>query len=181
MRPAHVVPDIHVDTLGGEVLEAVELALSSRIHEGRAAAAPHAVSGGGEGGAAGAAGGEGGGRGADGCGGGWRGGAHLVCGIHVHPHLDEALEGGEVAIPRRLAKSLLRLRAQLSALSASQEQGGEARACMGRRIPLAEWAPTPSWLRRAPYCNSFEWTDVETATEALQPVPFTSGGGCYCT
>ena len=55
-------------------------------------------------------------------GGGWRGGAHLVHGIHVHPLLHEALEGGEVALRRRLAKILL-LRAQPSALSASQEQG----------------------------------------------------------
>ena len=86
------------------------------------------VSGGGEGGAAGAAGGEGGGRGAEGAGGGSRGVAHAVCGLKVHPLLHEALEGGEVAIPRRLAKSLLRLRAQPSALSASQEQGSEARA-----------------------------------------------------
>ena len=55
--------------------------------------------------------------------GGGRGGAHLVCGIHVHPLLHEALEGGEVALLRRIAKSLLRLRAQPSALSASQEPG----------------------------------------------------------
>ena len=39
---------------------------------GGAEAAPQAVSGGGEGGAAGAADGEGGGRGAEGVGGGWR-------------------------------------------------------------------------------------------------------------
>ena len=56
-----------------------------------------------------------------------RGGAHLVCGIHVHPLLHEAGEGGEVALLRRLDKILLRLWAQPSALSASQEQGGEAR------------------------------------------------------
>ena len=76
---------------------------------GSAAAAPHAVSDGGEGGAAGAAGGEGGGR-VQGAGGGWRGGAHLVCGIHVHPLLYEAGEGFEVltcATRRRVAKSLL--------------------------------------------------------------------------
>ena len=97
---------------------------------GGAAAAPHAVSGGGEGGAAGAAGGEGGGRGAEGARGGWRGGAYLlVCGIHVHPLLHEAGEGGEVALLRRLVKSLLRLRAQPPALSAPQELGGEGRAC----------------------------------------------------
>ena len=76
-----------------------------------AAAAPHVVSGGGEGGAAGAAGGEGGGRGL----GGWRGGAHAVCGLMrpqgpaPHPPLHEALEGGEVAIHHRPAKSLLHL------------------------------------------------------------------------
>ena len=80
------------------------------------------------GGAAGAAGGEGGGRGAEGAGGGWRGGAHLVCGLKVHPLHHEALEGCEVATPRRLAKILIRLRAQPSALSASQEPAGEARA-----------------------------------------------------
>ena len=56
-------------------------------------------------------------------GGGGRGGAHVVYGIHVHPLLHEALEAGEVALLRRLVKSLLRLRAQPSALSASQEPG----------------------------------------------------------
>ena len=96
---------------------------------GGAAAAPHAVSGGGEGGAAGATGGKGGGRGAEGAGGGSRGGAHHVFGINVPPLLREAGEGGEDALIRRLDKSLLRLRAQPSALSASQELGGEARAC----------------------------------------------------
>ena len=96
---------------------------------GGAAAAPHAVSGGGEGGAAGAAGGEGGGRGAEGAEGGWRGGAHLVCGLKVHPLRHEALDGGEVALHRRAEKSLLRLRAQPSALNASQEQGGRG-ACV---------------------------------------------------
>ena len=95
---------------------------------GGAAAAPHAVSGGGEGGAAqGAASGEGGGRGAEGAGGGSRGVAHAVCGLKVHPLLHEALEGGEVALLRCLEKSLLRLRAQPSALSASQDQGSVAR------------------------------------------------------
>ena len=54
---------------------------------------------------------------------GGRGGAHPVCGLEVHPLLHEALEGGEVAILRRIAKSLLRLRAQPSALSASQVPG----------------------------------------------------------
>ena len=58
-----------------------------------------------------------------------RGGAHLVCGIHVHPLLHEALDGGEDALLRRLDKIILRLRAQPSALRTSQEQGGEARAC----------------------------------------------------
>ena len=77
---------------------------------GGVAAVPHAVSGGGE-------------RAA-----GWlRGGAHIVCGIHIHPLLHEAGEGGEVALLRRIKKSLLRLRAQPSALSASQEQGRRLR------------------------------------------------------
>ena len=93
---------------------------------GGAAAAPHAVSGGGEGGAAGAAGGEGGGRGAEGAGGGWRGGAHLF-GLKVHPLRHEAREGGEVALPCRLDKILLRLRAQPSALSAVAGSKGWAR------------------------------------------------------
>ena len=96
---------------------------------GGAAAAPHAVSGGGEGGAAGGGGRRGRrARGGGGLGAGWRVGAHVVCGIHVHPLRHEAGEGGEVALLRRLEKSLLRLRAQPSALSASQEPGGEARA-----------------------------------------------------
>ena len=86
---------------------------------GGAEAAPQAVSGGGEGGAAGAADGEGGGRGAEGVGGGWRGGAHLECCIRVHPLLHEAGEGGEVALARRIEKILLRLRAQAPTLSAS--------------------------------------------------------------
>ena len=57
--------------------------------------------------------------------GGWRGGAHPAAfGLKVHPLLHEALEGGEVALLRRIEKSrLLRLRAQPSALSASQEPG----------------------------------------------------------
>jgi hypothetical protein len=68
--------------------------------------------------------------------GGWRGGAHRACGIHVQPLLHEAGEGGEVALPRRLDKSHLCLRAQPLALSASQEhffllQGGEAPASGG--------------------------------------------------
>ena len=96
---------------------------------GGAPAAPHAVNGGGEGWAARVAGGKGGGRRAEGAGGGWQDVAHIGCGLKVHPLLHEAGEGGEVALLRRLAKSLLRLRAQPSALSASQEQGGEARAC----------------------------------------------------
>ena len=69
---AHVVCGLKVGTLGDEELEAVDLACSHRTHKGRpavlcggATAAPHAVSVGGEGGAAGAAGGEGGGRGAE--------------------------------------------------------------------------------------------------------------------
>ena len=93
-----------------------------------AAAAPHAVSGGGEGGAAGAGGRrEGGKRGYAGGGERLAGGAHIVCSLKVHPLLHEASEGGEVALLRRLKKILLRLRAQSSALSVSQEQGGEAR------------------------------------------------------
>ena len=98
---------------------------------GGAAAAPHAVSGDGEGGAAGAAGGEGGGRGGGELGGwgadAWRGGAHLVFGLKVHPLRHEAREGGEVAIPRRLDKSRLRLRAQPSTLSAVAGSKGWAR------------------------------------------------------
>ena len=94
---------------------------------GGAAAAPHAVSGGGEGrGNRGSGRGGRRARGAGGWGGGWRGGAHVaVCGLEVHPLLHEALEGGEVALLRRIAKSrLLRLRAQPSALSASHDRAG---------------------------------------------------------
>eukprot|EP00964_Phaeocystis_antarctica_P112648 scaffold76785_cov35-Phaeocystis_antarctica.AAC.1 len=69
---------------------------------GGAAAALHAVSGGGEGGAAGAAGGEGGGRGLEGAGGGWQSDAHLVCGIHVGALGDEVLEAVELAVGSRL-------------------------------------------------------------------------------
>mmetsp|Transcript_66162 Transcript_66162/g.159667 ORF Transcript_66162/g.159667 Transcript_66162/m.159667 type:complete len:253 (+) Transcript_66162:110-868(+) len=36
----------------------------------------------------------------------------LVCGMHVHPLVHEAGEGGEVALARRIEKVLLRLRAQ---------------------------------------------------------------------
>ena len=51
--------------------------------------------------------------------------AHPVFGLEVHPVLHEALEGGEVALLRRIAKSrLLRLRAQPSALSASHDRAG---------------------------------------------------------
>ena len=103
---------------------------------GGTAAAPHAVSGGGEGGAAGVAGGEGGGQGTEGGGGGWRGGAYLVFGLKVHPLLHEAGEGGEVALLRCLEKSLLRLRAQPSALSPSQEHKGarRVRVCGDARL-----------------------------------------------
>ena len=99
---------------------------------GGAAAAPHAVSGGGE-----ARGSRGGGRrgrrarGGGGWGGGGRGGVHPAFGLVVHPLLHEALEGGEVAVHRRIAKSLLRLRAQPSALSASQEPGWGPRLGQG--------------------------------------------------
>ena len=72
---AHVVCGLEIGTLGDEVLETVKASVvhwCRRIHKGRpavlcggATAAPHAVSVGGEGGAAGAAGGEGGGRGAE--------------------------------------------------------------------------------------------------------------------
>ena len=62
------------------------------------------------------------------------GGAHHVCGIHVHPLLHEALEGGEVALLRRIEKSQLRLRAQPSALSASQEPGWGPRLGAGARV-----------------------------------------------
>ena len=114
---AHLVCGLKVGTLGDEVLEAVELASISRQHEGRPAVLRRRGGGATRGerrrrgaGAAGAAGGEGGGRGAEGpVGGGWRGGAHLAFGLEVHPLLHEALEGGEVAIPRRSEKSLLRL------------------------------------------------------------------------
>ena len=71
-------------------------------------------------------------QGARGAGG--RGGAHgAACGLEVHPLLHEALEGGEVAHHRRVAKSLLRLRAQPSALSASQEPGWGPRLGVGAR------------------------------------------------
>ena len=40
-------------------------------------------------------------------GGGCRGGAYLACGIHVHPLLHEALEGGEVARDDRGHLSLI--------------------------------------------------------------------------
>ena len=63
------------------------------------------------------------GEGCRGLGGGWRSSAHVASGLELHPLLHEALEGGEVALTRRIAKSLLRLRAQPSALSASQEPG----------------------------------------------------------
>ena len=145
---AHIVFGLKVGALGDEVVEAVELAVPSRRHEGResvlrkarrrrhtrSAAAARA-------GQQGAAGGEGGGRGAEGAGGGWRGSAHAICGIHVHPRSHEALEGGElrhealeggeVALLRRLDKSQLRLRAQPSALSASREPARRVR--MARR------------------------------------------------
>ena len=90
-------------------------------------AAPHAVSGGREGVAEQGrrAASEGGGRGTKRAGGGWRGGAHPASCLNVHPLLHEAFKGGEVAILRCLVKLPLRLRAQPSALSASQEQGGE--------------------------------------------------------
>ena len=64
---------------------------------GGAVAAPHAVSGGREGGAAGAADGEGGWQGAEGAGGGWQGGAHPVCGLKVGALGDEVLEAVELA------------------------------------------------------------------------------------
>ena len=69
-------------------------------------------------------------------GGGGRGGAHIAAfGIHVHPLLHEALEGGEVALLRRIEKSLLlRLRAQPSALSASQEPGWGPRLGAGAKV-----------------------------------------------
>ena len=102
---------------------------------GGAAAAAHAVSGGE------ARGSRGGGRrvrrarGAGGWGGaGGRGGAHPAFGLEVHPLLHEALEGGEVAPLRRLAKSLLRLRAQPSALSASQVPGWGPRLGAGTKV-----------------------------------------------
>ena len=103
---------------------------------GGAAAAPHAVSGGGEGrGNRGSGRGGRRARGAGGWGGGWRGGAHVaVCGLEVHPLLHEALEGGEVALLRRIAKSLLPLRAQPSALSASQEPGWGPRLGAGAKV-----------------------------------------------
>ena len=68
---------------------------------GGAAAARHAVSGGGEGGAAGAADGEGGGRGAEVVGGGWLGGAHCGCGLKVGALGDEVLEADELAFASR--------------------------------------------------------------------------------
>ena len=116
---AHIVLGIQVGALGDEVLEAVELALGSRLHEGRLAVlrrrgggVTRGVSGGAEGRAARVADserveGEDGG----GCGSGWRGGAHPFCGFEVHPLLHKAGEGGKLTLPRRVAKSLLRLRA----------------------------------------------------------------------
>ena len=90
-----------------------------------------AVSGGGESGAAQqqhrgrrAARAEGEGRRGAGQGAGWRGGAHVVCGIHVHSPQHEAGERDEVALRTRLDKIHLRLQAQPSTLSASQEQWG---------------------------------------------------------
>ena len=67
-----------------------------------------------------------------------QGGAHPMPGIHVHPLLQEALEGGEVARTRRLEKSLLRLRAQPSALSVHCR--GKTRVCgeAGRGDPSSQ-------------------------------------------
>ena len=70
--------------------------------------------------AAGAADSAGGGRGG-------RGGAHVGGGLKVHPLRHEALEGGEVALLRRLGKSRSRLRAQPFALSTVAGGKGWAR------------------------------------------------------
>ena len=94
------------------------------------------------------------------------GGAHLVGGIHVHPLLHEAGEGGEVALLRRLKKILLRLRAQSSALSASQEQGGEARTRAeasrgaGSGSRPAVWLP---WARHRGGAGAETWPQPYTA------------------
>ena len=74
---------------------------------GGAAAAPHAVSGGGEEGATGAAGGEGKGRGAEGGGGGWRGGAHIACGLKLGALGNEVLEAVELAELSRMYEGRL--------------------------------------------------------------------------
>ena len=63
------------------------------------------------------------GEGCTGLGGGWRSSAHVASSLELHPLLHEVLEGGEVALLRRLEKSLLLLQAQPSALSASREPG----------------------------------------------------------
>ena len=74
---------------------------------GGAATAAHAISAGGKragGGSTGMADGEGGvcGRGYRGVGGGWRGGAHLICGVHVGALGNEALEAIELAVNGRI-------------------------------------------------------------------------------
>jgi hypothetical protein len=133
---AHVGCGLKAGAPGDEVLEAVELAVVSRLHEGREAvlrrrgggATRGERAGGGEGGAAaGRRAARAVGEVAEGAAGGSRGGAHLICGLEVHPLRHEALEGGEVALPCRLDKILLRLRAQPSALSAVAGSKGWAR------------------------------------------------------
>ena len=65
-------------------------------------------------------------------------------------------------------------------LSAHRRSNGRGRgACMhgARRIRLAEWAPTPSWLSGlAPSFTSFEWTDVIPQPKRCNP-HLSAGGG----
>ena len=107
---------------------------------GGTAAAPHALSGGGEGRGSRS----GGRRGRRARGRRGLGGGHVVCGPKVQPLRHEAREGGEVALLRRLEKSLPRLRAQPSALSAvagarggRDVWGGSSRAGGGPRSTCA--------------------------------------------
>ena len=137
----HLVCGLKAGALGGEELDDVELAVASRPYEGRLAILRRRGATRGERWRRGA--GQQGRRAARAegerrrglGGGGWRGGADVVCGLELNPLLHEALEGGEVALLRRLEKSLLlRLRAQPSALSASQEPGWGPRLGAGAKV-----------------------------------------------
>ena len=129
-----------------------------------AAAAPHAVSGGGEGGAARAAGGEGEGRGVKGAGGGWRGGAHIVFGLKVGALGDEVVEAVELAVPSRrhegresvLRKARRRRHTRSAAAARAGQQGaagGEGRRGLGAAggevlTQFAAFTSTPFATRR---------------------------------